>query len=115
MSKKILIADDSINVRLELADLLMEDGYEVIASATPDDTLDMVHKHKPDLVLLDTRMPFNTERDEICRKIKQVEGIDVKIIIYTGYIDAVDAVKAKNVGADDYVGKTADFSTLIKS
>ena len=39
----------------------------------------------------------------------------IQIIIMTGSIDAVDAVKARSVGADDYCAKTSDCAPLIEA
>ena len=115
MPKTILIADDEVNVRITLGDILKEKGYNVIEASGPQEAIDKIHNEKPDLVLLDTKMPSDSEGDEVCRQIKKKEGLDVKIIIYTGYVDFVDAGKAKEVGADEYVVKTENFSYLLKA
>ncbi|MBU0682963.1 MAG: response regulator, partial [Candidatus Omnitrophica bacterium] len=57
MMKKILIADDDRNVRESLKDLLSAKGYKVIQAATAEEALEKTHETKPDLILLDTRMP----------------------------------------------------------
>ena len=46
---------------------------------------------------------------------KKMEGLRAKVIVYTGFIDAVDAEKAKAAGADDYVVKTENFSLILKA
>jgi len=42
-----------------------------------------------------------------------VEKLDTKVIVYTGKIDAIDAVKARRMGADDYCVKGVDPAPLI--
>ena len=115
MAKKILIVDDQQNVRTTLSKILVKKGYEVVEAASGKEALEKVDKEKPDLVLLDTRMPGGSEGDEVCRQIKKVEGSDIKVIIYTGNIDAVDAGKARTARADDYVVKTSDFTYLLEA
>ena len=115
MAKKILIVDDQQNVRITLSKILVMKGYDVVEAASGKEALEKVHKEKPGLVLLDTRMPGDLEGYEVCRQIKKVEGADIKVIIYTGNIDAVDAGKARTAGADDYVVKTEDFSHMLET
>ena len=112
MSKTILIVDDELNMRIALADVLVECGYKVIKAANGKEALNKVHKENPDLILLDTRLP-GIDGDEVCRQIKKVEGLNTRIIIYTGYVDTADADKAGASGADDYVVKTTDISLLL--
>ena len=112
MSKTILIVDDEANMRIALADVLVECGYKVIKAANGKEALNKVHKENPDLILLDTRLP-GIDGDEVCRQIKKVEGLNTRIIIYTGYVDTADADKAGASGADDYVVKTTDISLLL--
>ena len=53
---------------------------------------------------------------EVCRQIKESLAPNApKIIVMTGTIDAVDAVKARKMGADDYCVKTADGIPLMKA
>ena len=113
MSKTILIVDDELNMRIALADVLVGCGYKVIKAANGKEALDKVHKENPDLILLDTRLP-GIDGDEVCRQIKKVEGLNIKVIVYTGYVDAVDADKARASGADDYIVKTTDISFLLE-
>ncbi|NQU19215.1 response regulator, partial [bacterium] len=90
MAKKILIVDDQQNVRTTLSKILVKKGYDVVEAASGKEALEKVHTERPDLVLLDTRMPGGMEGYEVCRQIKEVKGTDIKVIIYTGYVDAVD-------------------------
>ena len=51
---------------------------------------------------------------ETCRQIREEhDEEEMKIIITTGAIDAVDAVKARKAGANDYCVKTSDLTQLI--
>ncbi len=68
-------------------------------------------KEKPDVVLMDVRLP-GSDGYEVCRQIKETEGLTTKVILYTAYIDAVNVTKARAVGADDFLGKASDFSNM---
>ena len=114
MGKKILLVDDETNIRTSLADILEKLGYEVIQAANGQEAIEKARRQNPDLVLLDTKMP-DMDGFEVCRQIKKIEGLTIKVIIYTGYIDAVDITKARLAGADDYEVKTEDFGKLISA
>ena len=113
MGKKILIVDDETNMRTILVDIFAEEGHKVIEAANGEEALDKVHKEKPDLVLVDTKLP-GMDGIEVCRQIKQVEKLATKVIVYTGKIDAIDAVKSREAGADEYCVKGANPALLIE-
>jgi len=108
---KILVVDDDENTRITISDLLAEDGYEVIVASSGEEALEKVHTEKPAVALVDIRLP-GMDGYEVCRRIKENEGLSIKIIMYTAYIDAVNVAKAREVGADDFMGKISDFSNL---
>ena len=114
MGKKILIVDDNAAHNEVMASLFQEAGYnDVTVGQTGAEGLELMEKENPDLVILDTLLPDTTGFD-VCQKITQQRDREKpKIIIMTGFIDAVDVIKARQMGADDYVVKTADFSYLL--
>lgn len=114
MSKKILIVDDYPDSLLLLRGELEASGYEVIQAANGQEAIEKARKEFPDLVLLDTKLP-DMEGFEVCRQIKKSEGLATKVIIYTGYIDAVNVTKARLAGADDYEVKTQDLGKLLSA
>jgi response regulator NasT len=57
-SKRILIAEDETLIRMDLAEMLRENGYEVIGEATNgEEAITLANELKPDLVILDVKMP----------------------------------------------------------
>jgi two-component system, OmpR family, alkaline phosphatase synthesis response regulator PhoP len=114
MSKKILLVDDNAAHNEVMVSLLQEVGYkDVVVAQTGNEGAALAESEKPDLIILDTLLPDTTGFD-ICKDISQKTITPKpKIIIMTGFIDAVDVIKARQMGADDYVVKTADFSYLI--
>jgi len=114
VDKKILIVDDNEDIRTTLDELLTEHGYAVSTAASGDEGIRKASKENPDLVLLDTAMP-GMDGIETCRRIKQVENILTKVIMYTGTIDAIDAIRARKFGADNYCVKGDDPEFLINA
>jgi len=116
MVKKILIIDDNDQDQKIMNRYLKEEGFEdVLFAHNGGEGIEKARSEKPDLIVIDTLLP-EMDGFEVCRKIREEDGISqVKIIIITGFIDAVDAVKARSVGADDYCVKTSDFSSLIEA
>mgnify|MGYP003349768714 CR=1 FL=1 len=58
ISKRILIAEDETLIRLDLAEMLREAGYEVIAEASNgEEAIAQAEEKRPDLAILDVKMP----------------------------------------------------------
>jgi twitching motility two-component system response regulator PilH len=114
MGKKILIIEDTEDDLIIIMRYLMRAGYADIISA--DNAGDGVRKaleEKPDLVISDTLLPGRSGFD-VCAQIKERSGgSPPKMIIMTGSVDAVDAVKARRAGADDYCAKASDCAPLL--
>lgn len=112
---KVIICDDQAIVRDGLAMLLkLEKDIEVTGIAEDGDAvISMVEKQKPDLVLMDLKMPV-TNGVEATRKIKQ-KYPDIRILVLTTYDDdewVLDAIKA---GASGYLLKDTPRDELIKA
>ncbi len=58
MARTVVIAEDEAIVRLDLREILQEEGYEVVGEAgRGDEAVALVEEHGPDLVILDIKMP----------------------------------------------------------
>ena len=114
MTQSILIAEDEADSRRILRDILSKEKFRVFDAASGEEALRKVREEKPDLVLLDTKLP-DMDGIEVCRQIKGIKGSTVKVIVYTGYIDAVDVTRARVAGADGYEAKTQDFAQLLSA
>ena len=116
MKEKVLIIDDNEQDQKIIKRFLNKAGYEeIIMAATGQEGLKKARAEKPDLIILDTLLP-DTVGFEVCCQIKQDKNVPLpKIIMMTGTIDAVDAVKAREAGADDYCVKTVDCAPLIEA
>ncbi len=113
MGKKILVIDDNEQDQKVAHRHLSQAGYkDIVFAATGEDGVATAQKERPSLIVLDTDLP-GIDGFETCKRIKAIEGLDTKIIVLTGLIDAVDAGKARENGADDYCVKTSDCASLL--
>ena len=116
MDPRILIIDDNEDDLILATRYLTRAGYKRIATVT--DAAEGVKRaiaEKPDVVISDTVLP-GSSGFEVCRQIREVCGpTEPKIVIITGSIDAVDAVKARTMGANDYCAKASDCGPLLEA
>ena len=112
VTRKILIIDDSQTV-LDMTKALFEsEGYVAVTAIDGLKGVQATDREKPDIVFVDTILP-DIDGFEVTRRIREAHGPDnPKIVVMTGSIDAIDAVKAKRMGADDYRVKTGDLMPL---
>jgi DNA-binding response OmpR family regulator len=114
MKKKIcVIDDDPLALRMIVAALEAE-GHEVRAFSEFEGLLQELHQSLPDLVMTDVVMPKVSGFD-VCRKVKEIRPHPPQVIVMTGKLDAIDPVKARKMGADDFVVKTSDMAVLIQA
>lgn len=116
MDKKILIVDDNEVDLLIIKRHLTHAGYDnIIIAKDAQEGIKKVAEEKPNLIILDTLLP-GSNGFEICQLIREkYNQTNPKVIIVTGSIDAVDAVKARKAGADDYCAKTSDCIPLLEA
>ncbi len=110
MKKKLIIADDNALFRDALKKLLITGNWEVIAEAENKmEVIEKVEKLKPDLLLLDIRMP---ELDGLTalKKLKSKHP-NLKIIILTLYEHFL--TQALELGANGYCVKYCDLMKLL--
>jgi two-component system, NarL family, response regulator DevR len=115
IKNKILIVDDHEVVRLGLKSMLENyPGYEVVAEAgNARDAIQQVSLHKPDIVLMDIRLP-GTSGIEATEEITSKHP-NVKVIMLTSYAEDEMLFSAIKAGASGYVLKQVNMEDLIKS
>jgi DNA-binding response OmpR family regulator len=103
MSVRVLIAEDDVNLRQGLIDLLEGEGYEVFSAGDGRAALACFRQKAPDLVLLDVMMPELSGYD-VCREIRKSDS-RTPILMLTAKGEEIDKVVGLELGADDYVTK----------
>lgn len=109
---KVLIADDSEPIRKRLSDLISElEGVEIAGQAgSVTDAVDSVIRLKPDVVILDIRMPGGSGLD-VLEKIKKSMPW-VCVIMLTNYPEAPYRKKCQEAGAEYFFDKSSEFEKV---
>lgn len=110
---KILVIDDEEHI-LELLKFNLElSGFDVCVSTEANQTIELIGREKPDLLLLDWMLPKISGVD-ILKKIRQDEDIyDLPVIMLTAKNMEDDKIQGLNVGADDYITKPFSIKELM--
>ena len=112
MNKTILIIDDEKDFCTVLSDSLSQDRYRVVTAFNGKTALQLAKKEKPDLILLDIKMP-GMDGIEVLKKIKKMRE-EIAVIMFTAFGTLETAREAMKLGAYDYVTKPVDLF-LLKS
>ena len=107
------LVDDEPDLHPILQSRLKQEGFETLNAFNGETALQLVRDEHPDAVIVDVVLP-GMNGFEVCRKIKQ-EFPEIKVIVYTAKVDAVDAGKAKESGADLFTVKTNSLVLLLAS
>jgi len=110
---RILIVDDEEPVLDVLSEYFAGQGYAVQTAASGAAALAAVGRERPDLVLLDVRMP-DMDGVEVLRRLRAVDG-DLAVIMVTANEDLGLARETLKIGAFDYVAKPFDFRYLDRA
>lgn len=111
--QRIVVADDDPIVIKFLAAIFQDEGYEVLTADDGEKALQVIGDGKPDLVILDLVMPYH-DGFEICQKIRSTPATaTVPVIILSMKEREQDALRAFEVGADDYIRKPFNALELV--
>jgi DNA-binding NtrC family response regulator len=108
--RRILVVDDDKVFRLSTAELLRQDGYEVMTAVDGTEAVQALEAARFDLMLLDLRMPGidGLSLVEVLRK----RGEGVPILMITGFGSIETAVRSLHSGAEDFLTKPVDPDVL---
>ncbi|GGJ02508.1 response regulator [Alicyclobacillus cellulosilyticus] len=110
MAKKVLIVDDQLGIRVLLQEVLSQEGYETFAAANGQEALAVAVRERPDLVLLDMKIP-GMDGLEILRCIRKADAA-AKVIMMTAYGELDLIQEAMELGAIAYFTKPFDIDEL---
>jgi len=113
MSARILIVDNSPSSIKMLAAKLSSEYYEVLTAEDGAAALAAVDRDAPDIVLLDVMMP-GMDGFEVCRRIKENPlNTHIPVVMITALGSNEDRVKGLDAGADDFLTKPIEDTTLF--
>jgi two-component system response regulator AtoC len=110
-TRSVLIVDDDAQIRSLLADLLTENAYATRPAKTAAEATTQIAKQRPDLVMMDVKLPDQDGLD-LLRTIKR-EHPELDVIVMTAFGGSSSAIKAMEVGAYDYVTKPFEVDDLL--
>ncbi len=109
--RRVLIAEDEALIRLDLAEMLREEGYDVVGEASDgQEAVDLAEKLRPDLVIMDVKMP---RRDGIDAAAEIAGKRIAPILILTAFSQRDLVEKARDAGAMAYLVKPFSITDLI--
>jgi CheY-like chemotaxis protein len=115
MPKKIVVIDDEPDILRVLTFRLKVLGCEILAAATGKGGLDLITAHKPDLIMVDYRLP-DMDGLEIARKVRDTESVkDVPILLVSASSGEDMHTLIKDSGVTDYVLKPFDPMKLLET
>lgn len=109
--KKILIVDDDPELRETVSILLEREQFVAIQAADGQSGLDKALAQKPNLMLIDLRLP-GMSGIELCKQLR-ANRVNTPIIILSAIGEEVDKVLLLEIGADDYVVKPFGTRELL--
>lgn len=113
-SLRVAIADDEPITRMDLREILMEKGYEVVGEATDGfDAVELCKTQSPDLILMDIKMPLLDGLS--AARIMFEEKLGAAVVLLTAYSEREFIDSAKEIGVSGYLVKPIDEKSLIPS
>ena len=107
----ILIAEDDLNTRRLTADVLEENGYNVLCARNGAEALELLDEKHADLMIADIMMP-GVDGYELTRQLRSA-GNEIPIIMVTAKEAPADKKKGFIEGTDDYMVKPVDEEELL--
>lgn len=112
-TRRILVVEDELNVRLTVAQMLRLSGYEVHEAATGDDAVMLARATDLDLVLSDIRLP-GIDGYEVFRRIRVLQPC-VRGVAMTGFAGSDTRRIALDAGFDCLIHKPFTFDALLQA
>ncbi|MFA1642011.1 response regulator [Chryseomicrobium palamuruense] len=111
MKKRILIAEDESLIRMDIRLMLEDSGYEVVAEAgNGDKAIELAFQHRPDLVLMDIKMPKinGLQASQVI-----ASQLDLPILLITAYSQKEFIEKARQDNIVGYLVKPISEANLL--
>lgn len=110
-ARRVVIAEDEVLIRMDLAEMLAEEGYEVVGQAGDGQTaIDLAEQLRPDLVILDVKMPV---LDGIAAAERIARERIAPVVILTAFSQRDLVERARDAGAMAYLVKPFSKTDLV--
>jgi len=112
MTRRVVVAEDEAIIRLDLKEILLDEGYDVVGeTGRGDEAVELVRAHRPDLVILDVKMPGS---DGLAAA-RAIRGLDLKVavLILTAFSQRSLIDEARDAGVAAYLVKPFQRIELI--
>jgi DNA-binding response OmpR family regulator len=113
MPARVLVVDDDHATVDLLQEFLVAKGYEVLTAGDGAEALQKVKKERPQMILLDIRMP-KLDGLKVLEQLRQIDQ-EVGVIMITAVTEEETGRKAMELGAFDYIVKPLDLPYLEQS
>ncbi len=111
MAERILVVDDSNDIRAFTTIALKDAGFHVDEASSGAQALLKLQKNIYDMIVLDLGLP-DMKGESVCRKAKELNPEQL-VLMLTGRSSSHDVIHGFEVGADDYVSKPFDPDELV--
>jgi len=113
-TRRIVIVDDNRDSADSLATLLQITGNETYLAHDGIEAIEVIEKHRPEVVLLDIGLP-KLNGHEVCRRVRrQPWGKDIVMIALTGWGQDEDRRQSEEAGFNGHLVKPVDYDKLLK-
>lgn len=113
MARDILIVDDEADIRLLIAGILGDEGYQTREAADSDMALALLHQRQPSLIILDIWLQNSALDGMALLPMIKTDWSDVPVIMISGHGNIETAVNAIRLGAYDFIEKPFKADRLL--
>lgn len=119
-NRTVLLVDDEPDLRIIMRTKLETAGNVVREASNGKEALDSLRKDRPDLVIMDVKMPVMNGVEAVATMKADPELKDIKVVFLTNYGEQeienawVDEKYAKEIGALGHIRKTDDLSVIVE-
>lgn len=113
--QKILVVEDSLEVRENLVDLLEVNDYQVLCASDGESGLSIALAELPDLIISDIMMPKSNGHELLKNLRANDETSNIPLIFLTAKASMNDLRTGMNLGADDYITKPYESKELLSA
>ena len=109
---RVLIVDDDRDISLMLCALMKKEGLSSLTAYDGETALQMVPAAKPDMLLVDVKMP-GIDGMEVLKRVKETDP-HLPVVLITAYAEVPASVAAMRAGAFDYLAKPFDHPEVVR-